>query len=67
VLERLFDRPILSVADVQALTGTTYAAANTLVARLVKLGILLEMTGQARHRRFRYEPYVRLFADEPAV
>lgn len=64
VLEMLFDRPIVTVADVTALTGTTYAAANSLVARLVELGILREMTGYARNRRFRYEPYIRLFTDE---
>lgn len=63
VLERLFDRPIVSVNDVVALTGTTYAAANSLVARLVQLGILAEMTGYARNRRFRYQPYVELFSD----
>ena len=64
VLERLFDRPIMSVADVQATTGTTYAAANNLVARLARVGILEEITGYARHRRFRYQPYVRLFEDD---
>jgi Fic family protein len=63
VLERLFDRPIVSVNDVMAVTGTTYAAANTLVARLGEVGVLTEMTGNARNRRFRYQPYVELFSD----
>jgi Fic family protein len=63
VLESLFDRPIVSVAQVGELTGTSYAAANTLVARLVGLGILEEVTGFARNRRFRYEPFVRLFTE----
>jgi Fic family protein len=64
VLEALFDRPIMSVSDIERLTGTTYPAANNLVARLVQIGVLAEMTGYARNRRFRYEPYVRLFTDE---
>ena len=64
VLERLFDRPILTVSDVQQLTGTTYAAANNLVHRLVEADILVEMTGFARNRRFRYESYVRLFTED---
>jgi Fic family protein len=63
VLESLFDRPIVAVNDVQKMTGTTYAAANSLVARLVKLGVLSEMTGYARNRRFRYAPYIALFSD----
>lgn len=65
VLETLFDRPIIRVADVVPLTGTTYAAANTLVRRLAALGVLREMTGHARNRRFRFEPYVDLFVNAP--
>jgi Fic family protein len=64
-LEHLFAHPIVSVNEVRALTGTTYPAANTLVGRLTDIGILTEVTGHARHRRFRYDPYVRLFSDEP--
>jgi len=64
VLESLFDRPIISVADAQQLTRTGFAAANQLVARMTELGILHEITGNARNRRFRYDPYVRLFTDE---
>jgi Fic family protein len=64
VLETLFDRPIVTVPDVQKMTGTTYAAATVLVRRMVELGVLEEMTGYARNRRFRYGRYVRLFTDE---
>jgi len=63
VLESLFDRPIVAVNDVQKMTGTTYAAANSLVSRLVQLDVLSEMTGYARNRRFRYAPYIALFND----
>ena len=63
ILDSLFDRPIVSVKDVRTMTGTTYAAANNLVARLVALGVLHEMTGYARNRRFRYAPYIALFDD----
>ncbi|MHB0963009.1 MAG: Fic family protein [Gemmatimonadaceae bacterium] len=61
VLESLFDRPIVSVADVQRLIGTTYVAANTTVSRLEEIGVLQEVTGHARNRRFRYAPYIELF------
>jgi len=63
VLESLFDRPIVTVGDVQATTGTAYPAANNLVSRLVQIGVLSEMTGYARNRRFRYAPYIELFTD----
>ncbi|MDQ3070875.1 MAG: Fic family protein [Acidobacteriota bacterium] len=64
VLESLYERPIVTVTDVQNRTGTTYAAANMLVRKLVEIGVLNEMTGFTRNRRFRYDPYVRLFTDD---
>ena len=63
VLESLFDRPIVSVGDVQGTIGAAYPTANNVVTRLSELGILVEITGYARNRRFRYEPYVRLFTE----
>ncbi len=66
VLEHLYERPIVSVNEVRDLIGTTYPAANQLVERLDRLGVLEEMTGQARNRRFRYTPYIRLFNEERA-
>jgi Fic family protein len=64
VLEALYQTPIRSVADVQEITGLTIAPANRLVARLVEMGILVEITGQRRNRYFRYDAYVRLFDEE---
>jgi Fic family protein len=61
VLESLFDRPIVTVKDVQQLIGTTFMAANTTVSRLEEVGVLEEFTGHARNRRFRYAPYIGLF------
>ncbi len=63
VLEHLYQRPIVSVADVQALTGSTYTAANNIVSRLVRLGILQEITGYRRNRLFRYQAYIAIFSD----
>jgi len=65
VLEHLYQNPIVSVTDVQQLIGTTYPAANNLVTRIVKHGILQELTGQKRNRRFIYMDYISLFHDEP--
>ncbi len=60
VHEALFSCPISSVAMVQKNIGTSYPAANRLISRLVDLGILREITGHARNRLFRYEPYYQL-------
>jgi Fic family protein len=61
ILEHLYQYPVVSAKQVQALVGATFAAANQIVRRLVNLGVLVEITGQARHRRFRYDAYVKLF------
>ena len=67
VLEHLYKRPIISVKEVRTITGTSNPAANQLVQKLVKHGILIEFTGQKRNRRFRYDSYIRLFEEpEPA-
>lgn len=42
-------------------------AANQFIARMTEISILREITGNARNRRFRYEPYLRLFTDKPEV
>jgi Fic family protein len=67
LLEHLYQRPIVSVADVQRLTGTTYTAANKLVLRLTRLGLIKEATGHKRNRLFRYEPYILIFGEDPVA
>jgi Fic family protein len=62
VLEHLFSQPIISVNRIMELTGVSFAAANTLKGRLENIGVLVEITGQARNRRFEYSDYVNLFA-----
>ena len=61
VFRRLTTEPVATVSEIQAITGTSYVAANQLVARLVDMGILDEITGYRRNRRFQYGPYVRVF------
>ena len=63
VLDRLYESPIVSVSDVQEVTGTSYPAANNLVSRLVNIGILQEATGYRRNRVFQYGPYISIFAE----
>lgn len=61
VLESLYERPIVSVNELSERLALTPAAANSVVSRLVELGLLVEITGNRRNRRFRYDPYVALF------
>ncbi len=62
LLEKLYRLPLVSVPEAQALLEVTYQSANNLVTRLEAMGVLEEITGQARHRVFRYSEYADLFA-----
>ena len=64
LLDALLARPVIGIKDVIELTGTTFPAANELVRRFENAGLLVEITGNARNRRFRYAPFVRLFLDD---
>jgi Fic family protein len=57
---------VVSVNEVRDVTGTSYPAANQLIERLVRIGILTEITGRSRNRRFRYDAYVELFDEHSA-
>lgn len=61
VLEHLYQHPIVAASEVQDLIQTSYPAANNLVRQFVKHGVLSEMTGQKRNRRFIYRDYIDLF------
>ncbi|MCG8406618.1 MAG: Fic family protein, partial [Phycisphaerales bacterium] len=63
VLEALYKRPILGVADVREITSLGYSAANDLVSKMVSSGVLQETTGFNRNRRFMYADYVALFKE----
>ncbi|MCC6528338.1 MAG: Fic family protein [Polyangiaceae bacterium] len=60
-LDLLFAQPVLTPATLEAQLGVTYVTANNHVRRLEELGILEEMTGYRRNRRFSFAPYLALF------
>lgn len=64
-LEYFYEHPIVSVAEIQNLINTTYPAANNLTQKFVDHGVLVEVTGQKRNRRFVYRDYTALFNDSP--
>ena len=60
-LEYLFEQPIVTVRMVEEHLSCAFVTADKVVKRFVKLGLLDEMTGFQRNRRFRYGPYLALF------
>ena len=65
LIESLYRGPFITVPEAQKLLGVTYQSANNLVTRLEAMGVLEEVTGQTRHRVFRYSEYADLFAEGP--
>ena len=63
LLELLFARPIVSVAQISERLGVTYASALRLADRFTAWGLLIEITGNARNRLFEYRSYIDLFSD----
>ncbi|HMD97012.1 MAG TPA: Fic family protein [Terriglobia bacterium] len=61
LLDALFEQPVVTIRRVEQRLGCVYAAASKLVDQFVGLGLLEEVTGFQRNRRFRYEPYLALF------
>jgi Fic family protein len=51
-LNVLFERPIVTIRQIEAALGVPYRSASRYVEKLVQLGILREITGQARNRIF---------------
>ena len=61
LLNGLFSKPIMTVADVQECIGLTNKASNDLVKAFVERRILTEMTGFRRNRVFAFSDYMNLF------
>ncbi|MEO0080167.1 MAG: Fic family protein [candidate division WOR-3 bacterium] len=66
LLEQLFYAPIVTVGRAAEITKLTYAGAAAVVEQLERLGLLREITGQKKNRRFSYAPYLALF-EEPGA
>ncbi len=57
----LYARPVVDVKAVMKRLDTTTNTATSLIADLVKYGILEEITGQRRNRLFMFREYIDLF------
>ena len=63
LLDALFSQPLTSVAAASEITGRTFANTNNLVSKLEKMGLLTEVSGRRRNRRFCYQPFLNLLQD----
>lgn len=60
LLDQMFKSPYLTARTTAELLDVSYNTTNTLIADMVELELLTEITGQRRNRVFVYGPYLAL-------
>ena len=63
----LFLQPVTTVNTAKEVLGVSYRYANDVITDLVVSGMLEEITGQRRNRRFRFARYLALFQEPPGI
>ncbi len=58
LLDQLFISPLFSINFISEKLGISYQGAKDQVFLFLKLGILIEMTGQKRGKRYAFKPYL---------
>ncbi len=66
LLNELYKQPIMDGTQIAGIMGVHASTANRLIADLVKLDLLKELTGYKRNRIYAFEPYIRLFKSDEA-
>jgi Fic family protein len=61
VFNFLFHSPLITIKDVEKITGLKNPNALALVNKLTKFEILKEITGRKRNKVFAYQQYIKLF------
>lgn len=67
VVRRLYMRPLTDAARVAEDTGLSMPASYDLIRRMEDVGILTEITGAKRGRRYLFLEYMRLFTEGPTA
>ncbi len=57
----LFEQPIVNVRLVEERVKCAFVTADKLLKQFAELGIVEEVTGAQRNRRYEYAPYLALF------
>lgn len=63
ILEKLFYTPYVSVKDISREFQISFQAASTLVSQFEKAGILKEITGRKRDKRYIYNDYLKILSE----
>jgi Fic family protein len=60
-LNVLYKTPLVSSADLERALEISTPTSNTLIRELIRVGVLVEITGQRRGRIYAFDRYLKLF------
>lgn len=63
LMDHLFMNPLVTIHEIRRVIGISHATAGRLVKQMIKLGILDEITGYARNRKFLYKDYFNILKE----
>ena len=66
MLEHLYRQPLVNIQYAADHLDVVFGTANTLLRNMEEAGLVREITGQRRNKRYLYADYVELFPEEPA-
>ncbi|MDA7892508.1 hypothetical protein N9B14_08060, partial [Akkermansiaceae bacterium] len=61
LLDCLFEQPAITASHAKEQLSISFTQANRILSRFEEIGLVKEITGQKRNRRFRNDPYLNLF------
>ena len=62
LIDLLFKTPLVSVKDISGKLNVSKEAANELVKKFEKIGILKEITGKQRYKKYSFREYIDMIA-----
>ena len=63
-IDILIESPVLNINTAAKRLDVSYVTARNVVERFVQGGLLKELTGRARNKIYRYQPFVDIFRDQ---
>ena len=62
LIDLLFETPLVSVKDISEKLNISKESANELVKKFEKIGILKEITGKQRYKKYSFKEYIKIMA-----
>ena len=62
LIDLLFETPLVSVKDISGKLNISKESANELVKKFEKIGILKEITGKQRYKKYSFKQYIEIIA-----